>query len=176
MHDPSTGPSIAICNGGNDGACTEAEDVVLHTLRRPGRMAGPGDPDDIPEVKHRDEYPAILFQAPNPDLQNMRAYLQTESSVTLMDSQTGAPIAIVPDSLNLVRTSDIGMVENESEQPLRMAETTRLALGLTDEDPTGMTSDLLQIHAHEPWGHPHSGTGSAIAICNGYNNNHCTEA
>jgi len=47
---------------------------------------------------------------------------------------------------------------------------------MIDEDPTGMTTDLLMIHAKEPWGIPHSGTGGAIAICNGYNNGHCTEA
>lgn len=40
-----------------------------------------------------------------------------------------------------------------------------------------MTSDLVQIHTAEPWGSPHGeGTGAAIAICNGYNNFHCTEA
>lgn len=40
-----------------------------------------------------------------------------------------------------------------------------------------MTSDYLMIHAREPWGSPHGeGTGEAIAICNGMNSNHCTEA
>ena len=60
LSDPSTGPAIAICNGGNDGACTEAEDVVLHTLRRPGRMAGRGDPDEVVELPKRDLHPAIV--------------------------------------------------------------------------------------------------------------------
>ena len=60
MNDPSTGPAIAICNGGNDGRCTEAEDVVMHTLRRPGRKAGPGDPDEIMELNKKDSHPAIL--------------------------------------------------------------------------------------------------------------------
>lgn len=48
---------------------------------------------------------------------------------------------------------------------------------MVDEDPTGMTTDLLMIHQREPWGSPHGeGTGDAIAICNGLNNGHCTEA
>lgn len=46
---PSTGDAIAICNGGNDGHCVEAAEVVKHRLRRPGKMPGRGDPDD-PDV------------------------------------------------------------------------------------------------------------------------------
>lgn len=44
-----TGDAIAICNGGNDGRCVEASEVVKHRLRRPGKMPGRGDPDD-PDV------------------------------------------------------------------------------------------------------------------------------
>lgn len=67
------------------------------------------------------------------------------------------------------------MVESYSDESLKTHE--KSALGIFDEDPTGMTTDLLQIHANEPWGSPHGeGTGNAIAICNGYNANHCTEA
>jgi len=33
------------------------------------------------------------------------------------------------------------------------------------------------MNSREPWGSPHGeGTGAAIAICNGYNSLHCTEA
>jgi len=73
MHDPASGPAIAICNGGNDGRCTEADDVVLHTVRRPGRMAGPGDPDEVLEVKKVDLHPAIYEQTPNQAVANMLA-------------------------------------------------------------------------------------------------------
>ena len=95
--DPASGPAIAICNGGNDGACTEAEDVVLHTLRRPGRMAGPGDPDDIPETETKPERnPAILYQAPNPAIQHMLAsFVQTDEKIMLRDAETGLPLAYV---------------------------------------------------------------------------------
>ena len=44
---PTTGDAIPICYGGNDGHCTEASEVVKHRLRRPGKMAGPGDPDYV---------------------------------------------------------------------------------------------------------------------------------
>jgi hypothetical protein len=49
---------------------------------------------------------------------------------------------------------------------------------MTDDDPAGITSELVQLKSHEnPWyGIPHSGTGAAIAICNGFNQGHCTEA
>ena len=43
--DPAHGPPIAICNGANAGACTEADEVVVHKLRRPYKRAAPGDPD-----------------------------------------------------------------------------------------------------------------------------------
>lgn len=103
MVDPSTGPIIAICNGGNDGACTEANDVVMHTVRRPGRMAGPGDPDEIIDTPKRDNNPAILYQAENPALQHMRAgFVQTDASVTLINAASGAPMAVIPDSLEFL--------------------------------------------------------------------------
>lgn len=51
---PSTGDAIAICNGGNTGHCVEADDVVKHRLRRPGKMPGPGDPDDPDKEKEKD--------------------------------------------------------------------------------------------------------------------------
>ena len=51
---PTTGDAIAICNGGNDGHCVEASEVVKHRLRRPGKMPGHGDPDD-PEVLDKAE-------------------------------------------------------------------------------------------------------------------------
>jgi hypothetical protein len=52
---PTTGPAIAICNGMNNGHCTEAAEVVRHRLRRPGKRAAPGDPDYV------DEDPALLI-------------------------------------------------------------------------------------------------------------------
>lgn len=103
MNDPAYGPAIAICNGGNDGACTEAADVVMHTLRRPGRMAGPGDPDEVISLPKKDRNPAILTQAENPALQNMRAgFVQTEANVVLRSAATGAPMASVPDSIEFL--------------------------------------------------------------------------
>ena len=36
-HGGGTGEVIAICNGANDGHCTEADEVVKHRLRRPGK-------------------------------------------------------------------------------------------------------------------------------------------
>jgi hypothetical protein len=72
---------------------------------------------------------------------------------------------------------DIGLVENEEP---KFTGAQKDAIGILDEDPTGMTSELLLIHAREPWGSPHgdnfSSTGEAIAICNGLNSYHCTEA
>ena len=43
--DPSTGAPIPICNGANTGDCTEADEVVVHRLRRPHKRAEKGDPD-----------------------------------------------------------------------------------------------------------------------------------
>ena len=43
--DHTTGPAIPICNGANAGACTEADDVVIHNYRRDGKRAAKGDPD-----------------------------------------------------------------------------------------------------------------------------------
>jgi hypothetical protein len=40
-----TGAAIPICNGANEGACTEASEVVKHRVRRPFKRAAPGDPD-----------------------------------------------------------------------------------------------------------------------------------
>jgi hypothetical protein len=45
-----TGAAIPICNGANAGACTEADEVVKHRLRRPFKRAAPGDPDYVDEV------------------------------------------------------------------------------------------------------------------------------
>ena len=59
-----TGPAIAICNGLNEGHCTEAEEVVKHRLRRPFKMPGPGDPDDIdPETMAPSNNKRILASA-----------------------------------------------------------------------------------------------------------------
>jgi len=55
-HGEGTGDSIAICNGLNNGHCTEAADVVRHRLRRPGKRAAPGDPDYV------DDDPSLLIQ------------------------------------------------------------------------------------------------------------------
>ena len=43
--DHTTGPAIPICNGANVGACTKANDVVIHNYRRDGKRAAKGDPD-----------------------------------------------------------------------------------------------------------------------------------
>lgn len=45
-----TGRAIAICNGANEGHCTEASEVVKHRIRRPGKRAAPGDPDYVDDV------------------------------------------------------------------------------------------------------------------------------
>jgi len=64
---------------------------------------------------------------------------------------------------------DIGLVQGDAEDQKNYK--------FADSDPTGLTSDLLQIHTAEPWGSPHGGgTGGVIAICNGLNSHHCTEA
>ena len=44
---PTTGEAIAICNGTNDGHCSEADEVVMHRLRRPGKQPAVGDPDYV---------------------------------------------------------------------------------------------------------------------------------
>lgn len=110
----------------------------------------------------------------------LAGFVQTDASVTLMSAVSGAPMAVIPDSLEFLQMSDIGLVENDYADE-HLAQHEKSALGIQDEDPTGMTSDLLQIHQREPWGVPHNGSGSngtgeSIAICNGYNANHCTEA
>ena len=44
--DHTTGDIIPICNGANEGACTEADDVVIHHVRRdPSKRAAKGDED-----------------------------------------------------------------------------------------------------------------------------------
>ena len=43
--DPAHGAPIPICNGANEGSCTEANDVVVHRIRRAYKRAAPGDPD-----------------------------------------------------------------------------------------------------------------------------------
>jgi hypothetical protein len=45
-----TGDAIPICNGANAGACEEAHEVVKHRMRRPGKMAAPGDPDYVDDI------------------------------------------------------------------------------------------------------------------------------
>ena len=45
--DPSTGEIIPICNGANDGHCSEPADVCTHRLKnfgREGKRSAPGDP------------------------------------------------------------------------------------------------------------------------------------
>ena len=42
-----TGDAIPICNGANEGACTDASEVVKHRIRRPFKRAAPGDPDYV---------------------------------------------------------------------------------------------------------------------------------
>ena len=48
---PTTGEAIAICNGTNDGHCSEADEVVMHRLRRPGKQPAVGDPDYVDSEK-----------------------------------------------------------------------------------------------------------------------------
>jgi hypothetical protein len=43
--DPAHGTPIPICNGANAGKCTEADEVVVHRVRRAYKRAAPGDPD-----------------------------------------------------------------------------------------------------------------------------------
>ena len=88
-------------------------------------------------------------------------------------------MASIPDSLEFLQLRDIGLdareAEDQASEELGVAQ--KAAVGMIDEDPTGMTTDLLMIHSKEPWGSPHGeGTGAAIAICNGLNAGHCTEA
>ena len=85
-------------------------------------------------------------------------------------------MASIPDSLEFLMLKDIGLVEGASDHHFDASQ--KSAMGMIDSDPTGLTSggeDFVQIN--EPWGSPHGeGTGEAIAICNGMNTNHCTEA
>lgn len=62
-HGGGTGEIIAICNGANEGHCTEAADVVKHRLRRPGKMAAPGDPDYVDDSKKEPTAQAVLKSA-----------------------------------------------------------------------------------------------------------------
>ena len=72
-HGEGTGSAIAICNGLNNGHCTEAADVVRHRLRRPGKRAAPGDPDYV------DDDPALLIQKSK---SNMFAQAKGQEPVT----------------------------------------------------------------------------------------------
>jgi hypothetical protein len=59
---PTTGAPIPICNGANEGKCTEADEVVKHRLRRPFKRAAPGDPDyveDPPTPQPVDPSPSL---------------------------------------------------------------------------------------------------------------------
>lgn len=55
-----TGPAIAICNGLNEGHCTEAEEVVKHRLRRPFKQPAIGDPDYVDDSKPDSKIQAAL--------------------------------------------------------------------------------------------------------------------
>jgi hypothetical protein len=69
----------------------------MHILRRPGRMAGPGDPDEVVEAPKNDRFPAIVSHVANPDVERMLAsgYVQTESHIMLRSSFDGSPLAYV---------------------------------------------------------------------------------
>ena len=58
---PDTGAPIPICNGANDGQCTEANDVVVHRVRRPHKRAAKGDPD-FPAQEANDKSHGSLVQ------------------------------------------------------------------------------------------------------------------
>lgn len=87
MRDFESGKPIAICNGGNDGHCVEADDVVKHRLRRPGRAAGPGDPDyvdDSPKKVQLDsETLATEVKYPHPKVEAMPASPEAASAGTI---------------------------------------------------------------------------------------------
>ena len=139
---PTTGPAIPICNGANAGACTEAEEVVKHRLRRPGKRAAPGDPDYV------------------------------EGALMQINEPWGDPHPTTGPAIAICNGANAGHCTEASEvvkHKIRRAGK-RAAPG----DPDYVEDSLAQIN--QPWGDPHPTTGPAIAICNGANAGNCTEA
>ena len=146
---PTTGEAIAICNGTNDGHCSEADEVVMHRLRRPGKQPAVGDPDYIDDSKDEVKVDKIISKKAEPEA----AFVQLRSRF-----DEGEPMA---DS--------------------KLSQDVKKQLEFYDDG--GITEELdLQLRggpcpANCPeYGCPHCGTGAPIAICNGANAGHCTEA
>lgn len=147
---PTTGEAIAICNGTNDGHCSEADEVVMHRLRRPGKQPAVGDPDYVDDSKDEVKVDKIISKKAEPEA----AFVQLRSRF-----DEGEPMA---DS--------------------KLSQDVKKQLEFYDDG--GITEELaVQLRAGGPcpancpeYGCPHCGTGAAIAICNGANAGHCTEA
>jgi len=115
-------------------------------------------------VKHRLRRPGKRAAPGDPDYKEEPVANPEDLPLSISDTGSG-----VVDSLAQGNTLGIKMA-------------TRAQLGMADDDPAGITSELVQLKSYHkanenPWyGIPHSGTGAAIAICNGLNQGHCTEA
>ena len=163
-----TGDAIAICNGANAGKCTEASEVVKHRIRRPFKRAAPGDPDYVEDV------PVSSTGKNNGSL----ALVQKNMPWGDPHPTTGDAIAICngANAGNCTEASEV--VKHRLRRPFK-----RAAPGDPDyvEDvpvsTTGKNNGAFAlVQTNEPWGDPHPTTGDAIAICNGANTGHCTEA
>ena len=149
---PTTGEAIAICNGTNDGHCSEADEVVMHRLRRPGKQPAVGDPDYVDDSAKEVKVDKIISKkAEEPEAAPAAAFVQLRSRFDEGEEMAGSRL----------NTS----VKNQLEF----------------YDDGGITEELMQIGGPCPancpeFGCPHCGTGAPIAICNGANAGHCTEA
>lgn len=63
-------------------------------------------------------------------------------------ASNGSPMAAIPDSLEFLQLRDLGLDAKEAEDQANteLGVAQKAAVGMIDEDPTGLTTDLLMIH------------------------------